>query len=74
MMDGMMKSQSSTMMMMMMIFCEALSLDQAADRVSVHLALYSAVFFQVVVAVMQTAVDEGTDLLLLIYFIYSIIF
>ena len=66
MMDGMMKSQSSTMMMILL--CEAQSLDQAADRVSVHLALYSDVFFQVVVAVMQTAVDEGMDLLLLIYY------
>ena len=66
MMDERMKSQSSTMM----IFCEAQSLDQAADRVSVHPALYSDVFFQVVVAVMQTAVDEGMDLLLLIYYYY----
>ena len=66
MMDGMMKSQSSTMMMILL--CEAQSLDQAADRVSVHLVLFSAVFFQVVAAVMQTGVDEWMDLLLLIYY------
>ena len=68
MMDVRMKSQSSTMMMILL--CEVLSLDQAVDRVSVHLALYSADFLWVVVAVMQTLTDddEGMDLSLIYYY------